>query len=71
MILINEIQIHQQDFLRHAMHIQLQIDRVQRQDRWRKLRGFNYLADVILGIKFVKGMRENIEKKSVNEEVAA
>jgi len=41
------------------------------QDRWIKLRGFNYLADVIQGIKFTNGIRENGEKKSVNAEVAA
>lgn len=41
------------------------------QDRWRKLRGFNHLAEVIRGVKFINGVREYSEKKSVNAEVAA
>lgn len=38
---------------------------------WRRLRGFSYLADVIHGIKFVNGIRQNDENESVNEGVAA
>jgi transposase-like protein len=38
---------------------------------WRRLRGFNYLADVIRGIKFVNGIRQEDENGSVNERVAA
>jgi putative transposase len=38
---------------------------------WRKLRGFNYLADVIRGIKFVNGIRQEDENGSVNERAAA
>jgi len=38
---------------------------------WRRLRGFNYLADVIRGIKFVNGIRQKDENGSVNERVAA
>lgn len=41
------------------------------QDHWIKLRGFNYLAEVVLGVKFINGIRENGKKNSVNEEVAA
>ena len=41
------------------------------QNRWHRLRGFNYLADVIRGIKFVNGKKENEQSKSVNEGVAA
>lgn len=41
------------------------------QDRWIKLRGFNYLAEVFQGVKFVNGVRENGEKSSVNEGIAA
>ena len=41
------------------------------QKRWHRLRGFNYLADVIRGIKFVNGVRENEQAKSVNDGVAA
>jgi putative transposase len=41
------------------------------QDRWIKLRGFNYLAEVVRGVKFINGIRENEKKGSVNEEVAA
>lgn len=38
---------------------------------WRRLRGFNYLADVIRGVKFVNGIREEAENESVNKELAA
>ena len=38
---------------------------------WRRLRGFNYLADVIRDIKFVNGIRQEEENGSVNESVAA
>ncbi len=38
---------------------------------WRRLRGFKYLADVIRGIKFVNGIRQEDENGSVNERVAA
>jgi len=38
---------------------------------WRRLRGFNYLADVIQGVKFTNGKREEVGKGSVNEGVAA
>jgi putative transposase len=41
------------------------------QKRWNRLRGFNYLADVIRGIKFVNGKKENEQAKSVNEGAAA
>jgi transposase-like protein len=41
------------------------------QERWIKLRGFNYLAEVIRGVKFINGVREDLEKKSVNKEIAA
>ncbi len=41
------------------------------QDRWNKLRGFNYLAEVIRGVKFINGVRESGKMNSVNEEVAA
>jgi putative transposase len=41
------------------------------QKRWNRLRGFNYLADVIRGIKFVNGKKENEQTKSVNEGAAA
>jgi putative transposase len=41
------------------------------QKRWNRLRGFNYLADVIRGIKFINGKKENEQTKSVNEGVAA
>ena len=41
------------------------------QDRWIKLRGFNYLAEVVRGVKFINGVRESGKVKSVNEEVAA
>lgn len=38
---------------------------------WRRLRGFNYLADVIRGVKFTDGKRQDVENGSVNEGVAA
>jgi putative transposase len=41
------------------------------QKHWRRLRGFNYLADVIQGVKFKNGVREDAEKGSVSEGVAA
>jgi putative transposase len=41
------------------------------QDRWIKLRGFNYLAEVIRGVKFVNGVRESEKVNSVNDGVAA
>jgi transposase-like protein len=41
------------------------------QKHWNRLRGFNYLADVIRGIKFVNGVKESEQSKSVNEGVAA
>jgi transposase-like protein len=41
------------------------------QKHWRKLRGFNYLAEVIRGVKFVDGVREAVENESVNEVRAA
>lgn len=41
------------------------------QKRWNRLRGFNYLADVIRGVKFTDGVRQEGEKGSVNERVAA
>lgn len=41
------------------------------QKRWNRLRGFNYLADVIRGVKFTNGIRQEGEKGSVNERVAA
>jgi transposase-like protein len=41
------------------------------QDRWIKLRGFNYLAEVIRGVKFINGISENEKAKSVNDGVAA
>ena len=41
------------------------------QKRWHRLRGFNYLADVIRDIKFVNGVRESEPNKSVNDGVAA
>ena len=40
------------------------------QERWIKLRGFHYLAEVIRGVKFVNGVSEN-EVQSVNDGVAA
>jgi transposase-like protein len=41
------------------------------QKRWNRLRGFNYLADVIWGVKFTNGVRQDDEKGLVNERVAA
>lgn len=41
------------------------------QGRWRKLRGFNYLAEVIQGVKFINGIKEIEKNNSVNEGVAA
>lgn len=41
------------------------------QERWIRLRGFNYLAEVVRGVKFVNGVRESGEKNSVNEKIAA
>jgi transposase-like protein len=41
------------------------------QKRWNRLRGFNYLADVICDVKFTNGIRQIEENGSVNERVAA
>jgi transposase-like protein len=41
------------------------------QDRWTKLRGFNYLAEVVRGVKFINDVKESEKINSVNEEVAA
>ncbi len=41
------------------------------QKRWNRLRGFNYLADVIRGVKFTNGVRQKGENGSVNVRVAA
>ena len=41
------------------------------QDRWIKLRGFNYLAEVVRGVRFINGVKESSKINSVNEEVAA
>jgi transposase-like protein len=41
------------------------------QQHWYRVKGFNYLADVIRGIKFVNGIRQIDESNSVNEGVAA
>lgn len=38
---------------------------------WRRLRGFNYLADVIRGVKFVNGVRQEVKNGSGNVGVAA
>ncbi len=38
---------------------------------WRRLRGFNYLADVIRGVKFVNGIRQEVKNGSGNVGVAA
>lgn len=38
---------------------------------WRRLRGFNYLADVIRNVKFTDGVRQEMENGSVNEREAA
>ena len=40
------------------------------QDRWIKLRGFNYLAEVVRGVKFANGVREGEENDRVNERAA-
>jgi putative transposase len=41
------------------------------QKHWNRLRGFNYLADVIRDVKFTNGIRQEGENGSVNERVAA
>jgi len=41
------------------------------QQHWYRLKGFNYLAEVIRGVKFVNGTRQVDENGSVNEGVAA
>lgn len=41
------------------------------QHHWRKLRGFKYLADVILGVKFVNGIKDSDKKQMLNETQAA
>lgn len=41
------------------------------QKHWNRLRGFNYLADVIRDVKFTNGIRQEDENVSVNERVAA
>src|SRR3990167_1400478 len=41
------------------------------QKHWYRVKGFNYLADVISGVKFVNGIREVDENDSVNDGVAA
>lgn len=41
------------------------------QERWIKLRGFHYLAEIIRGVKFVNGIKESEKINSVNKEVAA
>ena len=41
------------------------------QKRWNRLRGFHYLADVIRGVKFTNGIRQEDENGSVYEGVAA
>lgn len=41
------------------------------QKRWKRLRGFVYLADIIHGVKFVNGERQEEKKNSVNERIAA
>jgi len=38
---------------------------------WRRLRGFNYLADVIRNVKFIDGIRQEMKISSVNEGEAA
>jgi len=37
------------------------------QERWRKLRGFHHLADVIRGIKFQNGVQLDTEPKNDEE----
>lgn len=39
--------------------------------RWQRLRGFNYLADVIRDVKFTDGIRQEMKNDSVNEREAA
>ena len=39
------------------------------QKKWRKLRGFRHLADIISGVKFADGIK--IENKEAGEEAAA
>jgi len=39
--------------------------------RWNRLRGFNYLADVIRDVKFNDGIRQEMKNESVNERDAA
>lgn len=39
--------------------------------RWLRLRGFNYLADVIRDVKFTDGIRQEMKNGSVNEREAA
>ena len=39
--------------------------------RWHRLRGFNYLADVIRNVKFTDGIRQEMKNGSVNEREAA
>jgi transposase-like protein len=41
------------------------------QQHWYRVKGFNYLADVIRGVKFVNGIRQVNENSSANEGVAA
>lgn len=41
------------------------------QERWIRLRGFQHLAEVIKGVKFVNGVKESEKINSVNQGVAA
>lgn len=41
------------------------------QKRWRRLRGFTYLADVVKGVKFINGRKEDENSKSVKDGAAA
>ena len=41
------------------------------QKRWKRLRGFTYLADIINGVKFVNGERQKENNSSVNERATA
>jgi putative transposase len=41
------------------------------QKHWYQVKGFNYLADVIHGVKFVNGTREVIKNELVNEGITA
>lgn len=41
------------------------------QNRWKRLRGFNHLADVIRGVKFVDGQRQIEQHETVDERIAA